>query len=363
VSSTSLSVDYQIGEVLGVGTVGTIYHALDRRTGHAVAIKKLHPTVSADRLIRARFRREMLILDRLQHPNIIRYYGGGEEDGLLYYVMEYVDGGTVKELLETDGPLPWPVVVEVGRQLCSALQFAHNHGVIHRDLKPSNLFLTTDGVVKLGDFGIARDMENVDITTSGMTVGTHAYMAPEQIRGDTGITGKADLYSLGCCLFELLAGRTPFVGDHFAQLFDQHLKSPPPSAREFCPECPVELDEIIQRMLAKAPQDRPFNARQIQAVMLKLDESIDPQVAAVMRSELVPAPGQVDVGSESVTAESHLAHDAATAKVTAVGRAILQTRIQQRLSRVSSRDVAWAPVAIILSVVVALIVLAAVLRS
>ncbi len=271
-SGSRLSDDYEIGEVLGVGTVGTIYRAIDRRTERQLAIKKLHPGVSADPLIRSRFRREMLILDRLQHPNIIRYFGGGEDDGQLYYVMELVEGGTVKELLQDKGPLNWQAVVEIGRQLCSALQFAHNHGVIHRDLKPSNLFLTTEGQIKLGDFGIARDLQHADITSSGMTVGTHAYMAPEQIRGDVEISGKADLYSLGCCLFELLTGRTPFVGDNFAQLFEQHLRSDPPAVLEFVPDCPVELNDIIHQMLAKDPEDRPFNARQIQATMLQLEQ-------------------------------------------------------------------------------------------
>ena len=341
-SDSRLSDDYEIGEVLGVGTVGTIYRATDRRTGQPVAIKKLHPAVSVDRLIRNRFRQEMLIMDRLQHPNIIRYFGGGEDQGLLYYVMELVEGGTVKELLQTDGPLQWQAVVEIGRQLCSALQFAHNHGVIHRDLKPSNLFLTTDGQVKLGDFGIARDMENSDITHSGMTVGTHAYMAPEQIRGDTDISGKADLYSLGCCLFELLTGQTPFVGENFAQLFEQHLRSDPPEVSQFLPDCPPELNEVIRQMLAKDPEQRPFNARQIQAVMLRLDDSAE--------SDAVEAEGateqNTDVGSQHVAAR---------------GREILQSRIRQRVVEQSASDISWSRLAVFFGLIIAAIVAASVL--
>ncbi len=339
-TTSSLSDDYEIGEVLGVGTVGTIYRAVDRRTEQPVAIKKLHPTVSADRLIRARFRREMLILDRLHHPNIIRYYGGGEDGNLLYYVMELVEGGTVKELLQTKGPLPWKAVAEIGRQLCSALQFAHNHGVIHRDLKPGNLFLTTDGQVKLGDFGIARDLEHTDITSSGMTVGTHAYMAPEQIRGDVTISGKADLYSLGCCLFEMLTGQTPFVGDNFAHLFEQHLRSEPPDVRQFLPDCPAELNSTIRQMLAKEPEDRPFNARQIQAVMLRLVDSIEPSDAIANQ----PA----DVGSEHVTSR---------------GRELLQLRIQQRLHGEPAEKVSWLRLVTAVGLIVAAIVAANLLRS
>lgn len=346
-SAATLNDDYQIGQVLGVGTVGTIYRAVDRHSNQPVAIKKLHPHVSADRLIRARFRREMLILDRLHHPNIIRYYGGGEDDGLLYYVMELVEGGTVKDLLETYGPMQWLVVVEIGRQLCSALQFAHNHGVIHRDLKPSNLFLTTDGEVKLGDFGIARDLQNKDITSSGMTVGTHAYMSPEQIRGEVEITGKADLYSLGCCLFELLTGQTPFLANNFAQLFEQHLKAEPPSVRQLISDCPQELDEIVHQMLAKNPEDRPFNARQIQAVMLRLDESPESNDRANGSNTRFNSVGsQADVGSGQVVAR---------------GRQILQSRIQHRLREPSAQEVSWVRLGLVLGLILVAILVATVM--
>ena len=201
---------YDFGDVLGVGTVGSIYLGTHRDTGKRVAIKKLHPAVSQDANIRARFEREMLVLSRLKHPNIIEYFGGGEHDGKLFYIMELVRGGTVKDLLERQRSFAWPVVVELSRQICSALQHAHNHGVIHRDLKPGNLFLRRDGELKLGDFGIARDLHSTDLTSSGMTVGTHAYMSPEQITGDQSISGKADLYALGCCIFEMLTGQKGF---------------------------------------------------------------------------------------------------------------------------------------------------------
>lgn len=265
--------DFELGEVLGVGTVGTIYAAKNRETGQVVAVKKLHPAVSQDPTIRARFQREMLVLSRLQHPNIIAYHGGGDDNGMLFYVMELVDGGTVKDLLESRGTFGWPVTVELARQICSALQYAHNHGVIHRDLKPGNLFLTRDGEVKLGDFGIARDLRNSDLTSSGMTVGTHAYMAPEQITGDASISGKADLYALGCCLYEMMTGKKVFNGENFAQLFEQHLRTPPPHVRDSIPDCPPELDQVIVDLLAKRSEERPFNARKVQAVMLQLDET------------------------------------------------------------------------------------------
>jgi serine/threonine protein kinase len=332
--------DYEVGEVIGVGTVGTIYAAVHRQTGERVAIKKLHPGVCQDPLIRSRFRREALILARLNHPHIVRSFGGGNDRGQLFYVMELIDGGTVKHLLQTKGAFAWPIVVEIGRQVCSALQFLHNHGVIHRDLKPSNLFLTRDATVKLGDFGIARDLRGSDITTSGMTVGTHAYMAPEQITGDSNVSGKADLYSLGCCLFEMLVGRTPFQGDNFAQLFEQHLRSAPPHIRDFVPGCPEELDAIVFKLLAKNPEERPFNARQVQAVMLQLGTS-DRAATHAMAEEFV-----------------HDAEDVSAHGVEARGRELLKDEIALQLSASSRPEISWAKLAAMSAAIAALIGLA-----
>lgn len=335
--------DYDIGEVIGVGTVGTIYSAVNRDNGEQVAIKKLHPGVCQDPLIRARFKRETVIMERLRHPNIVRSYGGGDDNGQLFYVMELVDGGTVKKLLQTKGAFRWPIVVEIGRQVCSALQFAHNHGVIHRDLKPGNLFLTREAEVKLGDFGIARDLRGSDITSSGMTVGTHAYMAPEQITGDASVSGKADLYSLGCCLFEMLVGRPPFQGDNFAQLFEQHLRSDPPHVRNFVPDCPEELDEIICKLLAKKPDDRPFNARQVQAVMLQLDDS-----SRAASAELPPDP-------------THHHEDVSAEDVAARGRELLKEEIDAQYGIGTRGEISWQKLAMMLAAIAAVIVLATLL--
>lgn len=315
--------DYELGEVLGVGTVGTIFAAKHKTSGDIVAVKKLHPAVSQDVNIRARFEREMLILSRLQHPNIIGYHGGGEHDGQLFYVMELVDGGTVKDLLAKRGQFTWPVVAELSRQICSALQHAHNYGVIHRDLKPGNLFLTRDGELKLGDFGIARDLHSSDLTSSGMTVGTHAYMAPEQITGDANISGKADLYALGCCLYEMLTGNKVFNGENFAQLFEQHLRSDPPSVRDTNPDCPVELDNVIIQLLAKKPEDRPFNARSVQAVMLQLGEKFDLDDASS---------DTADVAADTVTSRS---------------RQLLISRIQEETYPARATDISWSRLLII----------------
>lgn len=266
--------DFELGKSLGQGTVGEIFAAKQRSTGRDVALKILLPTVSQDKVIRSRFEREIVILERLRHPHIIEVLGGGEMGSQLFYAMELVDAGSVKELLQKYERLPWTEVASIAKQVCSALQYAHNHGIIHRDLKPANVFLTQAGSVKLGDFGIARDMRSSELTDQGLTVGTHAYMSPEQITADARMNGKTDLYALGCMLFEMLVGRPPFQGNNFAQLFEQHLRKPAPRVSEFVQGVPPELDDIIHQLLEKNPDDRPFNARQVQGIMIKILENL-----------------------------------------------------------------------------------------
>jgi serine/threonine protein kinase len=242
--------------------------------------------------------------------------------------------------LQTKGAFRWTIVVEIARQVCSALQFAHNHGVIHRDLKPGNLFLSREAEVKLGDFGIARDLRGSDITSSGMTVGTHAYMAPEQITGDASVSGKADLYSLGCCLFEMLVGRTPFQGDNFAQLFEQHWRSEPPHVRNFVPNCPLELDAIVFKLLAKDQEERPFNARQVQAVMLQLDDSATAE------------------GKEAVGQSLHQSEDVSADEVLARGRELLKDEIDLQYGGQARANISWQKIAVMIAAIAAVIVLA-----
>ena len=259
--------EYELSERLGAGTVGTIFLAKKKGTAEVFAVKFLSHAVSSNDLIVSRFQREMLILEKLDHPNILAYYGGGKHDEQLFYLMEYVRGGTLKDVLSTSDHLTWKEAAESARQIAAALQHAHNHGIIHRDLKPGNVFITESGELKLGDFGIARDKHSTDLTEAGLTVGTYSYMPPEMVRGERGITGQVDLYALGCVLFELLTGKPPFTGDNFAQIFDQHLKANPPSVAEFGVPCPQELDDLIQQLLAKNPEERPFNARTVQGVL------------------------------------------------------------------------------------------------
>lgn len=268
--------DYILGESLGVGTVGSVFRVRHASTDEEFALKILLPELSKDESIKARFQRETEVLQRLSHPNIVSYYGSGVYQDRLYYVMELVEGGSLKDILLKQGRISWQDSIEVGWQICSALQHAHNQGIVHRDLKPANLFFTKNGKLKLGDFGLALDLAGAELTTAGLTVGTYLYMAPEQIRGERRISGQTDLYALGCLLFRMIAGQAPFEGQNFAQIFDQHLHSHPPKLQIFSPECPIDLENIINQMLEKEPDQRPFNAREVQGelaeILLKWDE-------------------------------------------------------------------------------------------
>ena len=288
---------WTVQRVLGVGTVGTVYLVVRTVDGEReqAAVKILRTDVSTDETVKARFQREIEILEKLSHPNVVEIVDSGRHDGQLYYAMEYVDGPSLKEVLTDRGQLDWKDAVEIGWQICSALQHAHNMGVIHRDLKPANLFLTTKGEVKLGDFGIALDTGEAELTATGLTVGTYAFMSPEQIRGERpgsdgkggyvqGVTQAADIYALGCLLFRMIAGRNPYEGSNFAQIFDQHLNVPAPSVRNAVSGVPEVLDELIVEMMAKNPQDRPYNARCVQGrlaeALMKWDEAEGEKLAA-----------------------------------------------------------------------------------
>jgi serine/threonine protein kinase len=206
-------------------------------------------------------------MERLNHPHIVRNYGGGLMGGQYFYAMQLLDHGTLKDRLQKHGPLPWPQAAAYTAQIASALQHAHNHGIIHRDLKASNLFFAEDGGLILGDFGIARDTHEADVTADGITVGTYAYMSPEQICADKSITGQADLYSLGCVTYEMLTGRPPFMGANFAQIWDQHLHAEAKGLRDQGIDCPEWLEELVMKLLQKDPQQRPFNARAVQGLI------------------------------------------------------------------------------------------------
>lgn len=262
--------EFEIGDLIATGTAGRIHRAVENSTQREVALKILPPEVSTNRNMRLRFEREMLILSKLDHPNIVEYLGGGQDGKSLFYAMEKVDGGTLRQLIDKHGQLTWQETIHYGMRICSALQYLHNHGIVHRDVKPSNIFISYSGEIKLGDFGIAFDSGETHLTENGLVVGSYAYMAPEQIRGTEESDSRADLYSLGCVLFEMISGQPPFRGETFAQIFDQHLNAPVPDLKERVSDLPTSLENLIYRLLEKERHRRPFNARAAQGVLSEL---------------------------------------------------------------------------------------------
>ena len=252
---------FRMGRRLGVGGMGVVYAAVLETPGRpdrAAAVKVLNASLAGDPKVAKRFEREMDILKKLRHPHVVRYFGGGRSAGKLFYAMEWMKGGSVEDRLKEAGPVDWRRAADLAAQTADALHYAHQRGVIHRDLKPANLFFDTSGTLKLGDFGIARDANATALTAAGRTVGTYAYMAPEQISAAREVGPKTDLYALGCVLHELLTGDPPFAADNPAKLLHAHLSEPAPRVRSA--DCPRWLSDLIASMLAKDPGDRPFDA-------------------------------------------------------------------------------------------------------
>jgi len=260
---------FKLGPQLGAGTVGVVHQATSPDLSHRVALKLLRPGVADDDLVVKRFEREIAITERLDHPHIVRYYGGGKLDGQLFYAMQLLEHGSLKQRLHNQGSLDWSAAAAYAAQIASALEHIHAHGIIHRDVKPSNLFFDDQGNLVLGDFGIARDTHAEDITAQGITVGTYSYMSPEQIAAERSIDGRSDLYSLGCVLLEMLTGQPPFAGTNFTQVWEQHLHKRPPSVRGLGVDCPEWLDELIHKLLAKEAEDRPASARAVEQLLRK----------------------------------------------------------------------------------------------
>ncbi len=221
---------FWIESVLGAGSTAVVYRGSNEKTGRAAAVKALRSELPEAAKFHARFEREAAILQQLRHPNIVRFQAMGRFRETSYIAMEYVEGATLVKILEDRGRLPWKYVAELGIQVCDALQYVHQHSVVHRDVKPSDLMLTTDGQIKLIDFGIAKDLGATALSAAGRTVGTPAYMSPEQIRGTPAVSHKADLYALGGVLYEMLVGKPPFEGSTPQVLMQCHLNEPPPRA-------------------------------------------------------------------------------------------------------------------------------------
>ena len=262
--------DYEVGEFLAAGTVGNVFEARHRETGQRAVVKFLQADSARTPEVQRRFVREVAVAEKLNHPNIVRHYDCGLADDQIYFAMELVECGTLKEVLLKRTKLPWREAVECAIQIAAALEHAHKLGVIHRDLKPANLFLSAEGHVKVGDFGLARDLNSTRITMDGHTVGTVRYMPPEQIYGDATLTGAADLYALGCILFEMVVGMPAFDGDTIMQIFEAQIHKVPPPPAKLVRDCPRDLSDLVLRLLAKKPMERPRSAGDVQAALVDI---------------------------------------------------------------------------------------------
>jgi len=268
---------FEVGDRIGVGGMGIVYRATYTKNGAPVALKVLSPEVSDSEALQRRFEREIAILKKLQHPNIVRYYGGGRFGAQRFYAMELIAGGSVEDYLKLKGKLPWEEALDITMQVAKALEHAHEAGIVHRDLKPANLLLTKDHQIKLTDFGIARDTTATALTAAGKTVGTYAYMAPEQIRGKPPVDKKTDLYALGCVLFEMIAGETPFRSENQGEMLMMHLQEEPPRITSLVPQCPIFVEDLIFRLLEKDPQERPYDALALQVEIEEVQKKITEQ--------------------------------------------------------------------------------------
>ena len=254
--------------LLGRGGTATVYLAHDLRHDRPVALKVVHPNLVAS-VGSERFLREIRFVARLSHPHILPLFDSGDADGLLYYVMPYLAGETLRQRLEREGRLPVATAVRVGRDVARALDYAHRNGVIHRDIKPENILLEDDQAV-VADFGIATAMESADserLTEIGLAIGTPAYMSPEQAGGAAEIDGRSDIYSLGCVLYEMLGGDPPFTGPTPQSVMAKQVVAPLPSLRSQRPEVPEPVERVLAKALEKEPGDRFATAAEFTAAL------------------------------------------------------------------------------------------------
>ena len=259
---------YELHRRLGRGGMAEVYLARDQMLDRAVAVKVLFPALATDPGFVERFRREAQSAAGLNHPNIVGVYDWGEANGTYFIVMEYVEGESLAEMIQSQGRVDPDRAAEIASDIAAALGFAHrNGGVIHRDVKPGNVLITPDGAVKVADFGIARaisDSSDQNLTKTGSVMGTATYFSPEQARG-AGVDPRSDVYSLGCVIYEMVTGRPPFQGDNAVAIAYKHVQEAPVSPRLIDPAIPDTLEAITLKCLAKNPANRYPSAQDLRA--------------------------------------------------------------------------------------------------
>ncbi|MDT5338677.1 MAG: eukaryotic-like serine/threonine-protein kinase [Mycobacterium sp.] len=281
-----LSDRYELGEILGVGGMSEVHLARDVRLHRDVAVKVLRANLAQDPTFYLRFRREAQNVAALNHPAIVAVHDSGEVDTpdgrVPYIVMEYVDGVTLREVVDDNGPIEPQRAVEIVADACQALHYSHQHRIIHRDVKPANIMITHAGAVKVMDFGIARALhdDGVKLTQTSAVIGTAQYLSPEQANGDT-VDARSDVYSLGCVLYELLTGKPPFVGESPVAVAYQHVRKDPapPSSRQA--GLSPALDAVVLKALAKNPDNRYQSAAEMRTDLIRVHGGETPHAPKV----------------------------------------------------------------------------------
>ena len=265
---------YTLGRELGQGGMATVYLAHDLRHDRDVALKVLRPEISAA-MGADRFLREIKLAAGLTHAHILPVFDSGEAGGLLYYVMPSMEGRSLRERLDRERQLPLSESLRITREVASALDYAHRHNVVHRDIKPENILLH-EGAAMVADFGIGKALsaQGASLTQTGLSLGTPAYMSPEQAAGDLGTDGRSDLYSLGCVLYEMLTGEPPFTGVSAQAIIAKRFVAPIPRIQA-TRDVPAAVDTAVTRALARTPADRFPSAAEFAAALLAISRDSD----------------------------------------------------------------------------------------
>lgn len=291
---------YKVKRLIGKGGMADVFLGTDTILNREVAVKVLHPNYAQDKDFIARFRQEAQAAANLNHPNVVSIFDWGSEGSIYFIVMEYIEGRSLKEIIDNEGKILPERAAEIAAETCSALQYAHRHNIVHRDIKPHNIIITMTGQVKVTDFGIARAGGGEAITRTGMVMGTAQYISPEQAQGMP-VDGRSDIYSTGIMLYEMLTGRLPFDDPNPLAVAYKQVNEDPVAPSIIAPQVSPALEAIVMKSLAKNPDNRYASAREMRDDLLRFVEGMPVSAVPVMPVEMTkradePARGRKQEG-------------------------------------------------------------------